>query len=392
MGTRIVATPPLPEELLDLARAQRAQVPELSARLVDLLREKTECYRRVADEYPEELRKVCEAHLDGAFTSFIECREVELDNALKTGRAQARIGITLPDALRAYRLAGTFVYEMLIERGGPHTHGVTPERMLQASTTVWKIIDAYSEALTTAYREVEAERGRLDEQAKSALMDGLLEGRIAQRPDLEDAAGVLGLPTSGKLVVIVADDASVVDAIGSRAVWRRRVHSSGVDMNVGIMPVGAGLDALREVLTTTSGVVGVSTPFADLTEVPTALHRARIARRSLPHGANGVVVFGDLPVAALVAGAPALAAELAHEMLAGVLALPPAEREILLTTLETWYDHGGSAKIAAKNLYVHPNTVRYRIRRIEDLTGRDLNHPKCVAELYMALQAVRLGL
>jgi DNA-binding PucR family transcriptional regulator len=163
-------------------------------------------------------------------------------------------------------------------------------------------------------------------------------------------------------------------------------------MNVGIMAMGAGLDALREVLATTHGVVGVSIPFTDLTEVPTALHRARIARRSLPHGASGVVVFGDLPVATMVAGAPALAAELAHELLSGVLALPPAEREILLRTLEAWYEQDGSAKNAGKNLYVHPNTVRYRIRRIEDLTGRDLNRPVCVAELYLALQAVRLGL
>lgn len=390
MGARIVATP-LPDELLDLARSQRAQVPELSSQLATLLSEKTECYRRVARDHPEELRRVCEAHLDGAFSSFIEHREVELGNALKTGRAQARIGIALPDALRAYRLAGTFIYEILVERSS-RPHSVSPEQMLQASTMVWRIIDAYSEALTTAYREVEAERGRLDDNARSALMDGILEGRIAQRPDLEDAAGVLGLPTSGKLVVIVADDSSVVDAIGSRAVWRRRVHSAGVDMNIGIMAVGAGLEALRDVLATTHGVVGVSTPFTDLTEVPAALQRARIARRSIPHGADGVVVFGDLPVATLVAGAPALAGELAHELLAGVLALPPAEREILLRTLEAWYEQDGSAKNAGKNLYVHPNTVRYRIRRIEDLTGSDLNRPVCVAELYLALQAIRLGL
>jgi hypothetical protein len=382
---------PLPEELVELARSQRAQVPELSVQLVKLLADRTECYRRVARDYPEELRRVCEVHLDCALHSFIESREVELHNALKTGRAQARIGITLPDALRAYRLAGTFVYESLVEHAIP-PGGIPPEQMLQASTMVWRIIDAYSEALATAYREVEAEHGRIDDKARSALMDGLLEGRIAQRPDLEDAAGVLGLPAAGNLVVVVADDAGVVDTTGSRAVWRRRVHANGVDMNIGIMAVGSGLDALREILAKTPGVVGVSPPFTDLTEVPTALHRARIARRSLPPGANGVVMFGELPVAALVAGAPALAGELAHELLAGVLALPPVEQEILLTTLEAWYAEGGSAKNAGKHLYVHPNTVRYRIRRIEDLTGRDLDHPRCVAELYMALQAVRLGL
>ncbi|MFD1049721.1 helix-turn-helix domain-containing protein, partial [Kibdelosporangium lantanae] len=59
-------------------------------------------------------------------------------------------------------------------------------------------------------------------------------------------------------------------------------------------------------------------------------------------------------------------------------------------TLEAWYAEGGSAKNAGRVLYVHPNTVRYRIRRIEDLTGRDLDRPTCVAEVYLALRAVRL--
>jgi PucR-like helix-turn-helix protein len=361
----------LPEELLALARSQRAQVKQLSVELVGLLSAKTECYRRVAREYPDELRLVCEKHLDHALSSLIEHRDVELSGALKTGRAQARIGIALPDALRAYRLAGTFIYELLVSRGV-----FTPEQMLQASTTVWRIIDAYSEALTTAYREVEG----LD---RSALLDGVLEGRLA---DLEDATRVLGLPVAGGLVVIVADDPSVTHVLGPRAVWRHRVDV------VAIATVGSGLAELRESLAATQGVVGVSTPFTDLTDVPAALHRARIARRSLPRGSRGVVVFGDMPVAALVAGAPTLAGDLAQELLSGVLALPPAEREILLCTLDAWYAEGGSAKDAGKILYVHPNTVRYRIRRVEDLTGRDLDRPTCVAELYLALQAVRLGL
>jgi DNA-binding PucR family transcriptional regulator len=370
MGARMVVTP-LPEELLTLARSQRAQVRQLSVQLVDLLSAKTECYRRVAREYPDELRLVCEKQLDHALGSLVEYRDVELSGALKTGRAQARIGIALPDALRAYRLAGTFMYELFVSRGV-----FTPEQMLQASTTVWRIIDAYSEAVTTAYREVEG----LD---RSVLLDGVLEGRLA---DLEDASRVLALPAPAGLAVVVADDPEVTHVLGPRAIWRRKADV------VAIVAVASGLAELRETLATARGVVGVSTLFTDLTEVPNALHRARIARRSLPRGSQGVVVFGDFPVAALAAGAPALAGELALQLLSGVLALPPVEREILLRTLDAWYAEGGSAKNAGKILYVHPNTVRYRIRRIEDLTGRDLDRPACVAELYLALQAVRLGL
>ncbi|MET0135656.1 MAG: helix-turn-helix domain-containing protein [Kibdelosporangium sp.] len=375
MSARIAATWPLPEELVALAVAQRAQVPQLSVQLVELLRDKTDCYRRVARDYPEELRRVCEVHLESALSSLIESRDVDLVSVLRTGRAQARIGIALPDALRAYRLAGTFVYESLLA-----PHRVTPEQMLQASTLVWRVIDTFSEALATAYREVETERGRLGSKVRSELLDAVLEGRTTARVDPED----LGLPQATRLVVIVSDDPGVVDAVGAGALWRRR------EINVGIAPVGPGLKALQDAVI--RGVVGVSAPFTDLSEVPNALHRAKIARRSRPQGAGGVVMFGDLPVATLVASTPALAGELAQVVFAGVLALPLAEREVLLTTLEAWYAVGGSAKDAGKSLYVHPNTVRYRLRRLEDLTGRDLDRPQGVAELYLALQAVRLGL
>jgi DNA-binding PucR family transcriptional regulator len=219
------------------------------------------------------------------------------------------------------------------------------------------------------------------EEARSALIDGILAGRVT---DLADAAVVLGLPDSGQFVVIVGS-ADVVDTLAPRAVCRRGAEA------IGIVTVGAGLAELRETLATVAGAVGVSTPITDLDEVPAALERARIARKSLPRGDSGVVVFGDMPVASLIAGAPSLAGQLAQELLARLLALPPAERTLLLGTLEAWYSEGGSAKNAGKVLYVHPNTVRYRIRRIEDLTGRDLDHPQCVAELYLALQAVRLG-
>ncbi|MDQ3785756.1 MAG: helix-turn-helix domain-containing protein, partial [Actinomycetota bacterium] len=50
----------------------------------------------------------------------------------------------------------------------------------------------------------------------------------------------------------------------------------------------------------------------------------------------------------------------------------------------------GSARDAAERLFEHPNTVRYRIRRVQELTGRDLGDPKGIAELYLAVESIRL--
>ncbi len=65
------------------------------------------------------------------------------------------------------------------------------------------------------------------------------------------------------------------------------------------------------------------------------------------------------------------------------------ERDALLDTLEAWLDNGGSAERAASALYVHPNTVRQRLRKLEQRTGRALSDPRAAAELCIALETAR---
>jgi DNA-binding PucR family transcriptional regulator len=62
------------------------------------------------------------------------------------------------------------------------------------------------------------------------------------------------------------------------------------------------------------------------------------------------------------------------------------DREVLLDTLSAWSTHNGSANETAVHLYCHPNTVRYRLRRLEERTGRSLSSPRSVAELLLALE------
>jgi DNA-binding PucR family transcriptional regulator len=69
--------------------------------------------------------------------------------------------------------------------------------------------------------------------------------------------------------------------------------------------------------------------------------------------------------------------------------LRPDDRDVLLETLEAWRDNDGSANGAGAKLFCHPNTVRPRLRRIEPLTGRSLSDPLAIAELCLALEAVR---
>ncbi len=60
----------------------------------------------------------------------------------------------------------------------------------------------------------------------------------------------------------------------------------------------------------------------------------------------------------------------------------------LLETLARYLESGRSLEAAARTLFVHPNTVRYRLRRISEITGWDPLHPR---ESYVLQTALAVG-
>jgi DNA-binding PucR family transcriptional regulator len=81
---------------------------------------------------------------------------------------------------------------------------------------------------------------------------------------------------------------------------------------------------------------------------------------------------------------------LAKQTLIANYYLPLAEnsRE-LLHTLRNYFEQGGSLEATSKALYVHANTVRYRLKRIQELLGEDMTDPRTS---FVAQVALSLGL
>jgi DNA-binding PucR family transcriptional regulator len=100
-----------------------------------------------------------------------------------------------------------------------------------------------------------------------------------------------------------------------------------------------------------------------------------------------VAQFRDSPIDMLLAAAPHAALETARAVLGNLLDLPQEERDLLIGTFEAWVKASGSASAAGTALFCHPNTVRYRLRRIEASTGRTLANPGDIAELVTAVRA-----
>ncbi|MFT3662187.1 MAG: helix-turn-helix domain-containing protein [Gordonia sp. (in: high G+C Gram-positive bacteria)] len=124
-------------------------------------------------------------------------------------------------------------------------------------------------------------------------------------------------------------------------------------------------------------------------EAPEAARQAALALRCLAPDAPGTVRYGDLPLETLVVSQPHAASEAADQVLGPLDAVPIGDREVLLDTLAAWIACDGSTSRTGRALHCHRNTVLYRIRRLESLTGRSVGRPADVAALTVALLARR---
>jgi hypothetical protein len=84
---------------------------------------------------------------------------------------------------------------------------------------------------------------------------------------------------------------------------------------------------------------------------------------------------------------PLLRQRLCQELLRPLLAETPNSREILSETLLAWLESRDSAPAIAAKLGVHPQTVRYRWKRINELFGESLREPEFVVQVTMLLKA-----
>ncbi|TSD57683.1 helix-turn-helix domain-containing protein [Aeromicrobium piscarium] len=84
---------------------------------------------------------------------------------------------------------------------------------------------------------------------------------------------------------------------------------------------------------------------------------------------------------------PALRRGMVQELLRPLLAETPNSREILSETLLAWLETRDSAPAIAARLGVHPQTIRYRWKRINEIFGDDLHEPEFIVQITMLLKA-----
>ncbi len=392
MSTPAVERPSRP--FSTLAAALAADVESMSAELVIRIAAADSSYAQTGLLTEEQLHMTCRQNLTSMIDGLAGAGPLRLRSARDAGRLKAEQGIPVASLLHAYRLGGRLVWEELTARAD----GPGDARLHDLATRLWELVDLYSDAAVEAYRETEVLLAHSDAQVQSRLVRTLFADHSANPAGVLDVLRTLGIPERGSFAVVAIDTeptaplptklAAALQDCGVRSVW-----DAQIDAHIGLISA-ASPEMIERGLTTISAFVsdrvGSSTTFTTPHVIAAASAEARIALRSAPPGSAATTRFGDEPIAHLLIAVPEAGGRSAAQILGPLLDLPAAERGDLIDVLDAWYRCGGSATAVAETMHCHRNTVRYRLRKIRDLTGRDTTDPRQSAELYLALQAVTL--
>jgi hypothetical protein len=382
----------------DLSRMLLPRVDQFALRMADRIRAQEPLYREGHAVTPDDLRKSCRDNLLYVFGRLAGEPNIGTEAPRATGARRAEAGIPLSALLSAYRIGGRLIWELLVEHADPGEQ----DTLLRSAADIWAVSDDLAEAATDAYRGASADRARHDSQLRSALLNSLLDGKLGDGARLWESAALLKLPQHGSFVVVAAECPSPGEEALPRVEELLRRHDVvsawrlDAELHEGLVALRSRFDAERlcaELATIALNRVGVSDTYSNLDQTAPALRQARLAcAAATPHTA-GLVRFDQEPVAVLLVSDPDISQSVARRILGPLLDLPDDDRAVIVETMRSWLASGGSTSTAATRLHLHRNTVRYRLRRLEELTGRSLANPLDLAELHVALECARvLGL
>lgn len=229
-------------------------------------------------------------------------------------------------------------------------------------------------AAARVYARTAESRGTLDARLQALLVDGLLRGDSTD--ELASRAAALGWADAPPVAVAVGrspgGDAAMVLHTVHRLARRLGLEAlGGVHGDRLVIVLGGAPDPLAATEKLLAGfgegpvVVGPAVPSLDeATESARAALAGFRAAPAWPTAPRPVAAADLLPERAL-AGDPEARRILRHDVY-GALVRAGGE---LLETLDGMFAAAGVLESAARALYVHPNTVRYRLRRVAEVTG-----------------------
>jgi hypothetical protein len=286
---------------------------------------------------------------------------------------------------------------------------ITEERVAGKGEHLREAILLYSRDVAFAAADVYARaaeaRGLWDARLEALVVDSILTGEADE--ELPSRIAALGWHGHGEVAVLVGTTPPQFDIDQ----LRRTARKLGVDVLIGVQ-------GSRLVL-----VLGRAEPPTRPDDIPTDLPFTEIAKRLEPGFGPGFLVLGPTVPALVDAGQSARASlagfavarawrhaprpveaddllperALAGDPLAKLTLVDRIYRPLqahsadLVATLWSYLDNGRSLEATARELFVHPNTVRYRLKRVSEVIGWDATGPREALILQTALILGSIG-
>jgi hypothetical protein len=266
-------------------------------------------------------------------------------------------------------------------------------------TALREAVLRYSREVAFAAAEVNARaaetRGAWDARLQALLVDALLRDDPADA--LASRVAALGWTDLSPVAVVVGpappgDNDLILNEVA------RAGRRAGIDVLAGVqgrrlVVVVGGTDPERATLLLLSkfgdGPVVIGHAVSTLTEAAASARAAEAGARAVAAwpGAPRPVLASDLLPERLLAGDPEAREQLLHEVYEPLVNAGGN----LLETLSVYLDTGGALEGTARLLFVHPNTVRYRLRRVTDVCALSPSSARDAFALRLCLAMGRLS-
>lgn len=277
---------------------------------------------------------------------------------------------------------------------------VVEERILRDDPELRDSVLLYSREIAFSAADVYARaaeaRGLWDARLEALVVDSILSGEHTD--EISSRVAALGWRATGSVIVLIGTMPAAFDSDS----FRRAARKAHADVLIGIhgdrliVVLGHITEPNRETRSFSAIVdelephfgVGTIVIGPTIRDVASATISAKAALSAFSVIRNSVkpqrVIHADDVLAERALAGDVLAKQTLIEKVYEPLAASSAE---LLETLNAYLDSGRSLEATAKLLFVHPNTVRYRLKRISDVIGWDATgaHEAFVLQVAMVL-------
>ena len=364
--------------------AIRAVLPDLADEIVHAIQREVPGYSRpLSGEFGRGIRSGVEL----ALARFIGDGEDASRGVYRgLGYGELRAGRTLDSLQSAYRVGARVAWQRMSQAAARTGAGADTQRRL-------------AEAMFAYIEQIAAES-----------IEGYAEAQLALAGDLGRRRAALFAMLTGPAPL----DRATLAAAGAEARWRlpatlaclavendaaaglaRRLTGDTLHGELGewtciVVPEPTRLEhEARAAAERLASVVCVG-PSVAPGEAQVSMRWASLAR-GLPAGSERVVVAERRLADIALRGSPDIVAALARTVLAPLDGESERSRARLAATLHSWLRHRGSQRQVADELGVHPQTIRYRLRRLRELFGEQLEDPDRRFELEVALRERAAG-